>query len=104
MCKPAFTKSLKNQSIRDGERLVLECSVNGDPDPQISWCKNGKTISSSEIMDLKYKNGVAKLTINEIFPEDEGLYVCTATNSIGSTDTQCQLTVIRMYSEKKNAD
>lgn len=97
MCKPTFSKALKNLQIRDGETLTLECSVSGDPEPQISWSKNGKTISSSEIMDLKYKNGVAKLTINEIFPEDEGLYVCTATNSVGSTDTQCKLTIIREY-------
>lgn len=97
MCKPVFTKAFKNMEVRDGESLTLECAVNGDPEPQIFWSKNGKAISSSEIMDLKYKNGIAKLTINEIFPEDEGLYVCTATNSIGSTNTQCQLSVIREY-------
>lgn len=95
MCKPTFTNSLKDVQIRDGETMTIECAVSGDPEPQISWSKNGKIISSSEIIDLKYKNGVAKLTINEIFPEDEGLYVCTATNSVGSTDTQCRLTVKR---------
>lgn len=63
--------------------------------PQITWSKNGKAISSSEIMDLKYKNGVATLTINEVFPEDEGVYTCTATNSIGSTETSSKLTIQR---------
>lgn len=97
MCKPEFINTLKDLQIRDGETLILECSVNGDPEPQILWSKNGKSISSSEIMDLKYKNGVARLTINEVFPEDEGLYVCTATNSVGSTDTKCRLSIKRMY-------
>lgn len=64
---------------------------------QITWSKNGKAISSSEIMDLKYKNGVATLTINEVFPEDEGVYTCTATNSIGSTETSSKLTIQRKY-------
>lgn len=50
-------------------------------------------LSSSEIVDLKYKNGVAALTINEVFPEDEGEYACLATNSIGSDTTSCKLTV-----------
>lgn len=77
----------------DGERLTLECTVKGDPDPQIQWSKNGKSISSSEIMNLKYKNGVATLTINEVYPEDEGLYACTATNSVGSTETKCNLKI-----------
>lgn len=52
-------------------------------------------MSSSEIMDLKYKNGVATLSINEVFPEDEGVYVCKATNSIGVSETSCKLTVKR---------
>lgn len=50
-------------------------------------------LSSSEVVDLKYKNGMATLTINEIFPEDEGEYACLATNSIGSDTTSCKLTV-----------
>ena len=99
MCKPEFTKDLKDLTIKDGETLTLTCSVNGDPEPQITWAKSGKAISSSEIMDLKYKGGVATLTINEVFPEDEGVYTCTATNSIGSTETKCKLTIKRMYFE-----
>lgn len=97
MCKPEFTKALKNLTIKDGETLTLSCAVQGDPEPQITWSKNGKAISSSEIMDLKYKNGVATLTINEVFPEDEGVYVCTATNSIGSTETTSKLTIQRKF-------
>jgi hypothetical protein len=95
MHKPEFFKGLQNLTITDGETLVLECSVNGDPDPQITWSKNGKKISSSEIIDLKYRSGNATLKINEVFPEDEGEYTCTATNSVGSTDSKCKLTVKR---------
>lgn len=93
MCKPEFTNPLKNIEILDGEKLALSCSVNGDPEPQISWTKNGQKISSSEIMELKYKNGIASLTINEVFPEDDGEYICTATNSIGSTETKSKVTI-----------
>lgn len=95
MCKPDFVKPLKDLTIQDGETLTLACSVSGDPEPQVTWSKNGKQITSSEIMDLKYKNGMATLTINEVFPEDEGVYACTATNSIGSIETKCKLTIKR---------
>lgn len=95
MCKPEFTKPLHDLSIHDGESLVLTCHVTGDPEPQITWSKNGKSISSSEIMDLRYKNGVATLTIHEVFPEDEGVFSCIATNSISAIETKCKLTVKR---------
>lgn len=50
-------------------------------------------LTSSEAVDLKYKNGIATLKISEIFPEDEGEYICIATNSLGSVETKCKLTV-----------
>lgn len=55
-------------------------------------------VTSSEIIDLKYRNGIATLHINEVYPEDEGQYVCKATNSIGESETSCQLKVQRTYS------
>ena len=54
-----------------------------------------QALSSSDIMDLKYKTGVATLSISEVFPEDEGQYVCEAVNSQGSAKTSCKLTVKR---------
>lgn len=97
MCKPKFTQLLQDLTIVDGEQLQLSCQVEGDPEPQISWSKNGKLITSSDIIDLKYKRGTATLIINEVFPEDEGVYVCKATNSIGSVETKSKLTVKRKY-------
>lgn len=35
MCKPEFTKALKNLTIKDGESLTLSCAVQGDPEPQV---------------------------------------------------------------------
>lgn len=48
-------------------------------------------------MDLKYKNGMASLSIHEVFPEDEGEYVCKAVNTMGTTETKCVLSVKRKY-------
>merc|ERR1711994_727814 len=58
MCPPSFLTGLKPElSIKDGSRLELKVQVKGDPDPQVSWLKDGKPISSNEIMEVKYKNG-----------------------------------------------
>ncbi|GLH11531.1 Titin, partial [Gryllus bimaculatus] len=98
MCAPEFTAKLADLTVNDGESLLLNCSVTGDPEPQVTWSKNGQPLSSSDIVDLKYKGGVASLSINEVFPEDEGEYCCEATNSIGAVKTKCKLTVKPMDS------
>ncbi|KAF2885739.1 hypothetical protein ILUMI_20443 [Ignelater luminosus] len=106
MCQPKFTKQLSDLTMNDGESLTLNCIVQGDPEPQVTWTKNNKPLSSSDIMDLKYKNGIATLHINEVFPEDEGDYVCKATNSLGSAETKCHLKIKPMSSataDKKKA-
>ncbi|PSN48991.1 hypothetical protein C0J52_03867 [Blattella germanica] len=103
MCKPEFTKKLQDLTVNDGEQLLLTCTIKGDPDPQVNWSKDGKTLSSSDIIDLKYKNGVATLTINEVFPEDEGQYVCEAVNSIGTAKTTCKLKVKPMQDAGRKA-
>ena len=73
MCPPSFLTGLKPElSIKDGSRMELKVQVKGDPDPQVSWMKDGKPISSNEVMEVKYKNGVASVIINEVFPEDGG--------------------------------
>lgn len=42
MSKPKFVVGLKNLSINDGDQLQLSCNVVGDPEPQITWSKDGK--------------------------------------------------------------
>jgi len=87
------------QSLKDGSRLELSVQVKGDPDPMVTWLKDGKQIASNEIMEVKYKNGTASVIINEVFPEDGGKYTCKATNSKGSVETSSKVSIIPM--EKK---
>lgn len=56
-----------------------------------------QSLKSSEIISLKYKNREASLSIAEVYPEDEGEYVLTATNAVGKVDTRCKLTVLREH-------
>lgn len=100
MCPPSFLTGLKpTLEIKDGSRLELKVAVKGDPDPQVTWTKDGKPISSSEIMEVKYKNGSASVLINEVFPEDGGKYTCRATNTKGSVETSSKVVILPM--EKK---
>jgi len=97
MCPPSFIAGLKPElDVRDGSFLELRVQVKGDPDPQITWTKDGKALSSSEILEVKYKNGVGTVTIKETFPEDGGKYSCKATNTKGSVETSCKVKITPM--------
>lgn len=94
-CPPQFTVALKSLNIGDGERLTLQCQVAGDPEPQVSWYKDGKKLESNDFVDLKYKYGLATLKIEEVYPEDGGEYKCVAKNYVNSAETVCTLKVMR---------
>lgn len=94
MCPPSFLSGLNpNMEIIDGTRLELKVSVKGDPLPQVTWTKEGKELASNDIIEVKYKNGVAFLIVNEIYPEDSGKYTCKATNAKGSVETSSTIKV-----------
>ena len=61
--------------------------------PQVTWTKDGKPLTSNDIMEVKYKNGVASLTVEEIYPEDAGRYACKATNAKGAVETSSRVKV-----------
>lgn len=42
-----------NKAITIAEKVVLECSVSGDPPPEVIWLKNGRPVQlSSRIQQL----------------------------------------------------
>jgi len=95
MCPPSFSSGLNpDMEIQDGSRLELRVSVKGDPDPQVVWLKDGRELNSNDIMEVKYKNGIATVIINEIYPEDSGRFSCKATNTKGSVETSTNVKVV----------
>ena len=43
MCPPKFVQGLDaDLSVKDGDMLHMSCTVRGDPEPTISWHKNGE--------------------------------------------------------------
>ena len=83
-----------------GESVKITCATYGDPDPVMKWFKmNGdgerKELSykgeSSAYQRVFYEDGV--LTVNEIIKDDEGSYVCEASNTAGKDSKVVKLNV-----------
>ncbi|CAK9295898.1 unnamed protein product [Gordionus sp. m RMFG-2023] len=91
---PLFVETLKNIKQMDGHSACFECKITGSPIPQICWYRNNKIIEDSkDFRTLHRADGTCVLFIAELFPEDEGVYICEATNSFGTANTAAELIV-----------
>ncbi|XP_048455168.1 myosin light chain kinase, smooth muscle [Rhincodon typus] len=90
---PVFKETLKDTQVVDGERLLLQCRVAAEPAPVVTWTINGKAIKSSKFINISQEGSVYTLAIEEVLPEDEGLYKCIAENSAGKMECSCSVTV-----------
>lgn len=72
----------------------MPCNVKGDPKPAIIWFKNNIEVVSSDNLHLQ-KDGSLKL--KNILVKDEGEYVCSATNIVGTSDQTLKLTIKGEY-------
>ncbi|GFR58132.1 myosin light chain kinase [Elysia marginata] len=90
---PKFTVNLTPVTVNEGESILMTCNVTGKPEPNIEWFQNGQMLKSDDVVKLSYRRGEAKLEIAESVPEDEGDYVCKATNTAGVASTKANITV-----------
>ncbi|XP_054456454.1 myopalladin isoform X2 [Anoplopoma fimbria] len=93
MAAPVFTKSLQDLLASEGQLVVLECRVKGAPSPQVDWYREGKIIEDSPDFRILEKKGICTLVIAEVFPEDSGMFTCTASNNYGTVSSAATLRV-----------
>ena len=90
-----ITKHLRSQNLAEGEPLVLEIEAKSNTEFDLVWLRNGKEIPENpDFLRERIKN-LFKLTVNEIYPEDSGVFsgelISKSTNK--STLTSCSVVV-----------
>ena len=92
---PRFTMPLKNQTVTDGDRAVLRVFFSGIPAPTVTWYFNSQPVRPGQDFQINVdvRRGESTLVIVEVFPEDEGEYMCKAENLLGTAITHCHLFV-----------
>ncbi|XP_064423971.1 basement membrane-specific heparan sulfate proteoglycan core protein isoform X10 [Latimeria chalumnae] len=75
------------QTVLVGNSVEFECLAIGDPKPRVSWSRVGGTMSP----DIKIQGGMLK--IERVRESDAGQYRCTATNDVGTVQSQVILYV-----------
>ncbi|XP_034151976.1 basement membrane-specific heparan sulfate proteoglycan core protein isoform X5 [Esox lucius] len=75
------------QTVMVGNSVEFECQAIGDPQPTVHWSKVGGPLPAHIVV----KGGMLK--IGQVTEADAGQYRCTATNDVGSVQSQVVLNV-----------
>ncbi|VDI32980.1 Hypothetical predicted protein [Mytilus galloprovincialis] len=107
--KPKVSVSPERQNVAKGKAQILMCSVSGTPPPHITWMKeNNGTKAIINLPSEKYSGGkddVPSLTLIDFNEEDDGIYVCKATNEAGEAlSNKSHLTYIEPPTAKVTPD
>ncbi|NWQ74772.1 OBSL1 protein, partial [Columbina picui] len=80
-------------TVQSGANAVLSYQITGDPRPSILWEKDKTPIEPSGHFHMEAKGNLYSLLVSGATPQDSGLYVCKARNSVGETYAAATLKV-----------
>ncbi|XP_008568646.1 PREDICTED: myosin light chain kinase, smooth muscle isoform X8 [Galeopterus variegatus] len=91
---PAFILPPRNLCVKEGATAKFEGRVRGYPEPQVTWHRNGQSITSGGRFLLHCGvRGTFSLVIHAVHEEDKGKYTCEAINGSGARQVTVELTV-----------
>ena len=97
---------LINTIVREGNTTTITCEALGYPPPTVVWSRTNGTlsdrvsVSDNVSVPTGYGNVTrvsVNLTITNARREDTGVYMCSASNEIGSDDSNVSITVQCKY-------
>uniref|UniRef100_A0A146M532 Titin n=2 Tax=Lygus hesperus TaxID=30085 RepID=A0A146M532_LYGHE len=91
---PSILEKLTDQSRKEGQPVLFKCKIAGKPAPTVQWFKGNQPIKPSKYFQMGRDGDVHTLRITEVFPEDEGVYRCEASNAAGKTSLSANLKVL----------
>ncbi|NXJ01587.1 OBSL1 protein, partial [Psophia crepitans] len=90
---PRFLAYPRAFTVQSGADAVLSCQITGNPRPSILWEKDKTPIEPSGRFHVEVKGDLYSLLVSHTTPQDSGLYICKAKNSIGETYAAATLKV-----------
>lgn len=93
---PQFASSLENVTVYVEDRVELICNVSGYPLPHVTWTKDGRPLVTCP--PRVFTDGghhTYRLVIDSVELQDQGLYVCHASNEGGKAESSCFMNVER---------
>lgn len=63
-----FFQPLRDIAVVSGQSARFECIVQAEPQPSITWAKDGRIVENSVNYEVYYRNGVCRLTLPRTTP------------------------------------
>jgi len=83
---PVIKTSNKTPEHRHGRGLTrLECDLQGEPKPSLTWFKNSQLINPSPAVKIQESKTKHTLILRDSTPASFGNYSCVAKNSLGES-------------------
>ena len=84
------------RSVVLGEDLVVSCTAEGRPTPEIVWSRNNIHLNSLESMNIliSYTSMRSELQITSFTHTNSGEYSCTASNGVGNDTRYFEVNII----------
>lgn len=90
---PKFIERLQSKAAREGQSIRFTVRVEGKPEPDVTWFREGAKIVSSPDFEIRKDGDVHSLVIPEVFCEDSGKFTAVAENSAGQVVCTAELLV-----------
>nr|XP_015214367.1 PREDICTED: muscle M-line assembly protein unc-89-like [Lepisosteus oculatus] len=91
---PQVISDLESIQCREGDTIMLECLLSGDPAPVVTWLHNDRSLSTAR---SKYKfeehEKIYRMYIDDVSQLDAGTYKCIAKNKLGKAESISNVTV-----------
>ncbi|KAL1117095.1 hypothetical protein AAG570_004423, partial [Ranatra chinensis] len=94
--RPVFTQPLQNiDSIAEGQTAHFECRLIpvGDPTLKVDWFRNDKHLEDSARITKTHDFGFVSMDMTHVRAEDEGVYMCRASNALGEAVTTASMKI-----------
>ncbi|XP_027880032.1 myosin light chain kinase, smooth muscle isoform X1 [Xiphophorus couchianus] len=98
---PAFVLPPRNVRVSLGGDARLEGKVRGQPEPQVTWYRDGKpVIGGGRCSVERGGRGTFSLLVGGVSEEDLGCYTCQATNEAGSRQVTVEILLEENYGKQ----
>jgi predicted phage tail protein len=87
-------KVLKEITIPVGETIEFDVDIQGEPPPDVTWSKNGKTLTDTDARRITDKPYRTIIYVDEATRKDDGVYLLSAVNIHGKDAAEVRVNVV----------